>query len=442
MIDRYDTASICVRLFSLVGFIVFVSLFIDELVDPGLTTIGLGGITAIFLVMTTFYSTNPQSLSRRITGRIKRSLLPSGKPSHDMRPFVRNIVANLERMLPSADILLEGNPKYIEDCEGRGRFRPAFNERKQIPEKRSSITVKWSNPHGRSYSEQEYETPRQPFSTIIAMGENSICIEHALWDKSPVTVRISTSEGPISEVLKASEAQNFFERLEEIQIRAFSDMLDCPCDLESISTMVALRLEKGFDHVGSQKIGDAELTYVHFNPANRSPDQRSQQSWLHHPSVGVMRLSIETIKTTLVRKRDHQLLAAFDRRIDPVEKMPPMIGNPSAAKEISIAQNLVKRYPDMKDDSGTLITPLVNEHLPRLVRRHADAIAAATASRNIDQDLLNRISRDFDEGLKTISRAILEGIEAEQRRTQDDLSVEIAFLKARHPKETDLRPAG
>ena len=143
----------------------------------------------------------------------------------------------------------------------------------------------------------------------------------------------------------------------------------------------------------------------------------------------------EDMKYALAHKRDTTLAAAFGIQSEIKAQIPPLLGNPTAAKEISVAQRLIEAYPDMTDLSGTPIAPLVQDHLPRLVSRHAAALAAATATNKIDEDQLQRITQELEEGLAVISRAVIEGVEKEQERTQSDLSSEIGFLRLRHPQD-------
>lgn len=441
MIDRYKITDAAVRIGSFAAAYLLFGITIEKMISVSLAAL----ITApLGMIMLTFSLGTAKPLSfKSIKSRALERIGFSPLQSNDIRPFARNIIRDLPEILANSEIVLQGKSVYIDDENGTGRFRPEFDERKGQGLIKSSIAVKWSDPTD-SNPLIESETPRQPFSVLMKFGKNSIQIEHALWDKTPITVHIPAGSETISEVLNPDEAGLFFERYHEIQLAMFAEMLGCEADLQSISTIVALQLQGPFDIIGSISLDDTPdgLTYIHFDPKNRSLDQRSEQSWIYHPTIGAMKLDLKEIKTALIKKREHQLLAAFDKRVEPIEKMPPIIGNPAAAKEISVSQRLVKLYPDMKDASGTPIAPLVNEHLPRLVKRHGEAIAAATASNNIDQNLLDKITRDFEEGLKTISRAILEGVEAEQRKTQDDLSVEIAFLKARHPEDTVLRSTG
>lgn len=441
MIDRYHIADGAIRVGSFAAAYFLFGLTIEHLLNAEIWSVITGSLGMIMLTFS-LGTAKPRSF-KTIKSRALERIGFSPLQSNDIRPFARNIISTLPEILASSEIVLQGKSVYIDDENGTGRFRREFDELKGRGLLKSSIAVKWSDPTNAGPVFKR-ETPRQPFSILIKFGKNRIQIEHALWDKTPITVHIPAGGETISEVLNPSEAQLFFERYEELQRTMFAEMIGCEANLESISTIVALQLQGPFDIIGSISLDDTPdgLTYIHFDPANRSLDQRSEQSWIYHPTIGAMKLDLKEIKSALIKKREHQLLSAFDKRVEPIEKMPPIIGNPAAAKEISVAQRLLKLYPDMRDASGTPIAPLVLEHLPRLVKRHGEAIAAATASNNIDQDLLDKITRDFDEGLKTISRAILEGVEAEQRKTQDDLSVEIAFLKARHPEDTGLQATG
>lgn len=121
----------------------------------------------------------------------------------------------------------------------------------------------------------------------------------------------------------------------------------------------------------------------------------------------------------------------------PSHTVPTPTGNARAARVMRIARDAVASFPDLRDASGTEIAPLVHKHLPNLLRRHADASAAAPAGE------MERIDADLDEGLEAVRAAVEEALAVESGQRRDALRTEIAFLKARHPsRETVLRSIG
>ena len=393
--------------------------YINLVSDPSSSAVIAATVTAFCarMALTPAMAPNTQTLERApqyLRGIMRKKFDRQLQRRETIRPFARRLIVDIGNYIETATINLQGHHIFIEEDNGVGRFRNKFL--------RSSVK-------------------RQPFTVIYTTGKNQIIIEYSLWDKTPVTVKIPDKNGgAISETLSGEEAALFLERLKMWQILRFCEILECPPDEESLSTTIALLIEGDHNSLGAQRItgSGSGITYIHFDISQEITTADGRQGWLYHPDIGCLRLLFPTIDQTVIYKREHQFLAAFDNTVETFEKIPPMIGNPSLAKEISVAQKLIARYPDMKDASGTPISPLVKEHLPRLVRRHSEAIDAATASNNIDQDLLDKITNDFESGLAVISRAVLEGVEMEQRRTSDDLSVEIAFLSARHPEQTPL----
>lgn len=270
--------------------------------------------------------------------------------------------------------------------------------------------------------------------TITHEGRN-IEITHRADNPMKISVSIPNQAGSqIEEALTPQEAGLLADQITRYRIQAFARVLRCNADLDTIAVNVALRLPRESVSNGTYPLENKfdGLTYISMGI------RQDTTSWVMHPEIGYLHLPHDLIADTLRDQRDHLLLAAFDKSVEPLTTMPAITGNPVAAKEVSIAQKLVERYPDMTDASGTPIAPLVKEHLPRLMRVHTEATAAAMATDRIDEAHLRQIADDFEEGLAVITRAVLEGVEAEQRKSRDDLSVEIAFLKARHPEPGEL----
>ena len=333
------------------------------------------------------------------------------------RPFARSLTESLPGILSLTSPQTSAHPALIDPKDGsRRRLKTVFD---------------------RQGTFHFNETIRHEGKTIEVAHDHDGSIR--------VSVKIDRGdEKEICESLDRRERQMFARTLEETRIAAFADLLRCEAHIDSISVHIGLRLPEASASSGTYALEDDPEGLKYILLRSSSDDDTSDQvltSWIMHPRIGYLMISHEIIDETLENRRDHLLLAAFDETVDPISSMPVITGNPVAAKEISIARKLIARYPRMKDASGTPIAPLVEEHLPRLLRIHAEAIESATATDEIDEAKLKSIQGDFDEGLAVITRAILEGLEAEQKKTRDDLSVEIRFLEARHPSPGVLTAA-
>jgi len=96
---------------------------------------------------------------------------------------------------------------------------------------------------------------------------------------------------------------------------------------------------------------------------------------------------------------------------------------------IAICREAVAMDPEMTDDAGTPIKPLVDEHLPRLALRLDEATAQAGQA---DRDAIHD---EVSETLQVVTRAIEQGMATRARLSRDALREELRFLAARHPVE-------
>ena len=328
------------------------------------------------------------------------------------RPFARNIARNMDAMLTSVTPVISIHSSICNSYgKQKGRFALRFNN-----------------------------AETHPFGETIVFEGRKIRFSHRYDGKTSAHVVVPTGSQTIQEELSEHETEIVSSYLERWKIHAFSQLMGVDADLESLAVNCALRLPENHSDEGSYPLEDDPdgLRYININLLSSG---EKWNSWLYHPEIGVLWIPRKALEEAARNRRDHQLLAAFDSKVDPIASMPIITGNPVAAKEISVAQKLVERYPEMKDASGTPIAPLVKEHLPRLVRAHTEANAAAMATDQIDEAKLKKIATDFEDGLAVITRAVLEGVEAEQRKREDDLTVEITFLKARHPDPAQLSAA-
>jgi len=104
---------------------------------------------------------------------------------------------------------------------------------------------------------------------------------------------------------------------------------------------------------------------------------------------------------------------------------PAVIGNAVASRIVENARKALEIDPDMTDDAGARIDTLVDEHLPSLLKRHADAARHARV-----EDLVS-INADLENGIELIRRSVEEGLSRIRTTKAEALRTEIAFLKSR-----------
>jgi hypothetical protein len=114
---------------------------------------------------------------------------------------------------------------------------------------------------------------------------------------------------------------------------------------------------------------------------------------------------------------------------------PAVIGNAVASRIVENARKALEIDPDMTDDAGARVDALVDEHLPSLLERHADAARHARV-----EDLLS-INSDLENGIELIRRSVEEGLSRVRTTKAEALRTEIAFLKSRRGENDPLLSA-
>lgn len=109
----------------------------------------------------------------------------------------------------------------------------------------------------------------------------------------------------------------------------------------------------------------------------------------------------------------------------------PQTGNARIARIARICRDAVTVDPDLRDARGTPLLPLVQTHLPDLLRRHA------AAARNAPAESLGTIDADLDKGVGIIRRAIEEGMAISTDARIGELRDQLRFLETRHPDASD-----
>jgi hypothetical protein len=109
------------------------------------------------------------------------------------------------------------------------------------------------------------------------------------------------------------------------------------------------------------------------------------------------------------------------------EHLPMPRGNAQAARVLRLCREAVAAEPDLVDASGNRIAPLVEKHLPSLMRRHAEAsLNAATKD-------LAAIDEELTAGIEIVRSAVDEALRVSSVARRDALRTELRFLETRHP---------
>lgn len=113
-------------------------------------------------------------------------------------------------------------------------------------------------------------------------------------------------------------------------------------------------------------------------------------------------------------------------------RIPVLAGGGRADRLAAVASRALERDPGLADASGTPISALVDQHLPRLVDKH----------RKAQPSVRKEADEAFERGLDVVARAVGESIDGLANRDLDDLRTEVRFLESRHPeRDARLSPA-
>lgn len=147
-----------------------------------------------------------------------------------------------------------------------------------------------------------------------------------------------------------------------------------------------------------------------------------------HPTWGTFEIPSSRTERALKERRDRAHAGVLAHR-PPVALPPPPSGNARIARVARLCQRAMALDPDLTDGNGAPIRPLVERHLPELLRIHAEAAATAPAER------LAEVDADLERGVETIRRAVEEALLLLHDQRRDELATQLRFLETRHPTE-------
>ena len=154
---------------------------------------------------------------------------------------------------------------------------------------------------------------------------------------------------------------------------------------------------------------------------------------IRHPRMGDLRINDLSDRVGAAMKRAP--LRAIADTFPAVGSVPlpsAPTGNARAAGILRLCAEALAIDPDMTDPDGGRIAPLVHEHLPRLLKRHAQASIGAPASE------LPGIDADLEKGLETVRADVERALASTRSARRDALATELGFLRARHPTDRPI----
>lgn len=149
-----------------------------------------------------------------------------------------------------------------------------------------------------------------------------------------------------------------------------------------------------------------------------------------HPAWGTTRIEAPLTLAILHRLAGAAVAQALAALPDASAAVPAaaVTGNARIARIQEICAHALLREPGLTDRAGTPIRPLVEIHLPELLRVHAAAASTAPA------DGLAAVDAALERGVETIRLAVDEALRALHGRDVADLAVQLRFLELRHPR--------
>lgn len=144
-------------------------------------------------------------------------------------------------------------------------------------------------------------------------------------------------------------------------------------------------------------------------------------------SHGVVMLPYRPFHEALERRKRASFANALGIAHELPMHLPAPRGNAQATRVLQLCREAVAAEPELADGKGTPIAPLVNQHLPRLMQKHAEAARTAPA------DQLAAIDAELMEGIERVRLAVDEALQVSANARRDALRTELRFLEQRHP---------
>lgn len=136
-------------------------------------------------------------------------------------------------------------------------------------------------------------------------------------------------------------------------------------------------------------------------------------------------MDAEQDSSDALERLEHALKDAVEEPVDGRTPMMPTAPTARIARIVETAEKALASHPDLVDGQGARVDDLVRTHVPRLLRKHAEA--ARTAS---TQDV-GEVDTALDRGVDAVRASVEEAIAGLHDLAMDELVTELRFLTLR-----------
>ncbi len=172
---------------------------------------------------------------------------------------------------------------------------------------------------------------------------------------------------------------------------------------------------------------------VFYHPSEMHMHDRSYH--LMSERMGSMCMDGKRLHRTLEDRKRSSFARALGNCPEQRPRLPVPRGNATATRIIRLCCEAVARNPDLATPDGTPVAPLVSEHLPRLMRLHAET------SRMARSDEMVSIDAQLMEGIERVRAVVDQALSHAVSERSEAMRIELAFLEYRHPTRTTGQPA-
>lgn len=194
----------------------------------------------------------------------------------------------------------------------------------------------------------------------------------------------------------------------------------------------------GFDVKPEPRAWDSEWwrlggdVLIRFISNSKKANYGRKLAVVSHPVMGNLTIDAAEIDKALERRRQSSLATALGIGTRLPRHLPMPRGNAQAERILRLCRQAVSEDPEMTDAAGNLMAPLVEKHLPDLMRRHA------AASKDAPANMLAGIDDDLAKGLEIVRRTIEQAVSLKSGEKRDALRTQLRFLEMRHPEDDEL----
>jgi hypothetical protein len=126
-----------------------------------------------------------------------------------------------------------------------------------------------------------------------------------------------------------------------------------------------------------------------------------------------------------LERLEHALNDAVDAPIGGTTPMMPTAPTARIARIVETAEKALISHPDLVDGQGARVDDLVRTHVPRLLRKHAEA-ARTASTRDVGE-----VDTALDRGVDAVRASVEEAIASLHDLAMDELVTELRFLTLR-----------